>query len=260
MDPIADELAAFLFNRLKDTPPAARLIVGIAGVPASGKSTLAHLITERVNAAGRSLHSPPRTATDAATSEANGPEHVAVCVGLDGWHLTRAQLDAFPDPKLAHDRRGAHWTFDGEGYAAFVRALRHPTPTTTGPNASPSNQTVYAPSFDHAKKDPVFDSIPVYPHHRLVILEGLYTFLKTEPWSAASELLDERWWVNISEEAAEKRLVVRHVKTGVVRDMEEAIWRSRENDVPNGRFIRENMMEPTRVIQSVEDPIYSTVE
>lgn len=215
---------------------------------------------------------------DAATSAVYDPEHIAVCVGLDGWHLTRAQLDAFPDPKLAHDRRGAHWTFDGEGYAAFVRALRHPTPAATGPNASPANQTVYAPSFDHAKKDPVFDSIPVYPHHRLVILEGLYTFLKIEPWSAASQLLDERWWVNISEEAAEKRLVVRHVKTGVAKDMEQAIWRSRENDAPSklgstlpctqpidtcgkdGRFIRENMMEPTRVIESVEDPTYSTNE
>ena len=156
-------------------------------------------------------------------------------VGLDGWHLTRAQLDAFPDPKLAHDRRGAHWTFDGEGYATFVRALRHPIHAICSPDASPTprSQTVYAPSFDHAKKDPVFDSILIYPHHRLVVLEGLYTFLNIEPWSAASELLDERWWVDISEEAAEKRLVARHVKTGVAKDMKEAIWRSRENDAPS---------------------------
>ncbi|KAI1789180.1 P-loop containing nucleoside triphosphate hydrolase protein [Ganoderma leucocontextum] len=260
MDPIADELSAYLLDRLKHILPDARLIVGIAGVPASGKSTLAQLITDRVNAAVRVWL---RNGTDAVTAAVHNAEPVAVYVGLDGWHLTRAQLDAFPDPKLAHDRRGAHWTFDGEGYVGFVRALRRPihaTPATPGANASPANQTVYAPSFDHAKKDPVFDSIPVYPHHRLVILEGLYTFLKTEPWSAASELLDERWWVDINEETAEKRLVVRHVKTGVAKDMEEAIWRSRENDVPNGRFIRGNTMEPTRVIRSIEDPIYSTDE
>ena len=81
----------------------------------------------------------------------------------------------------------------------------------------------------------MFDSIPVYPHHRLVIIEGLYPFLSIPPWSAASELLDERWWIQIGEEAAERRLVVRHVKTGVASDMEEAIWRSRENDAPSKR-------------------------
>ncbi|TBU48711.1 P-loop containing nucleoside triphosphate hydrolase protein [Dichomitus squalens] len=262
MDPIANELSVYLLSRLKDTPPDGRLIVGIAGVPASGKSTLAQLITCRVNAAAHTLPSPPPNASAAsaiaaAVQSVPPTEPVAVCVGLDGWHLTRAQLDAFPDPQLAHDRRGAHWTFDGEGYVAFVRALRRPlhaSASAPDPEAAAGEQTVYAPSFDHAKKDPVFNSVFVYPHHRLVIIEGLYTFLNIQPWSAAAELLDERWWVEIDEEKAEKRLVARHVRTGVAKDMEEAIWRSRENDAPNGRFIRENMMKPTRVIESVEDP------
>ena len=68
---------------------------------------------------------------------------------------------------------------------------------------------------------------------RLVMIEGLYTFLAIPPWSAASELLDERWWIQIGEEEAERRLVERHVKTGVAKDMEEAVWRSRENDAPS---------------------------
>ena len=171
---------------------------------------------------------------NAATSAAHDPpsdEPVAVYIGLDGWHLTRAQLDAFPDPKLAHDRRGAHWTFDGDGYVAFVQALRKPIlPTST----QDEHAVVYAPSFSHEKKDPVHGSIPVYPHHRLVIIEGLYTFLKIPPWATASTLLDERWWIKIGEDEAKKRLVVRHSKTGVAKDMEEAIWRSRENDAPSG--------------------------
>ena len=79
----------------------------------------------------------------------------------------------------------------------------------------------------------MFDSIHVHPYHRLVIIEGLYTFLGIPPWSAASELMDERWWVQIGEDEAEKRLVLRHVRTGVAKDMEEAIWRSRENDAPS---------------------------
>ncbi|KAI0757453.1 P-loop containing nucleoside triphosphate hydrolase protein [Daedaleopsis nitida] len=260
MDKIADELSDYLLARLKDTPPDGRLLVGVAGVPASGKSTLSQLIVSRINAAAHpSVSQTPNNAITAAMGPAPS-EPVAVYVGLDGWHLTRAQLDGFPDPKLAHDRRGAHWTFDGEGYVAFVRALRQPVNSKASDDErSPATgETVYAPSFSHEKKDPVFDSIPVYPYHRLVIIEGLYTFLGIPPWSAASELLDERWWIHIGEEDAENRLVVRHVQTGVAKDMDEAIWRSRENDAPNGRFVQENIMQPTRTIQSVEDPIYRT--
>ena len=215
------------------TPPDGRLLIGIAGVPASGKSTLAQLIVDRVNAATGSSKTQDRPAENALSVAANdgtSAQPIAVCVGLDGWHLTRAQLDAMPDPKLAHDRRGAHWTFDGEGYVAFVRALRRPVDSAATCSGTP---TVHAPSFSHEKKDPVFNSIPIYPHHRLVIIEGLYTFLGIPPWSEASKLLDERWWVDVGEEEAERRLVARHVKTGVAKDLEEATWRSRENDAPS---------------------------
>jgi hypothetical protein len=32
-------------------------------------------------------------------------DEVAICVGLDGWHYSRADLDGFEDPKEAHYRR-----------------------------------------------------------------------------------------------------------------------------------------------------------
>jgi len=229
-------------NRL---PNNTRLLVGISGVPASGKSTLAELVAHHINAL-------------------QVPHEAAILVGLDGWHFTRAQLDAFPDPKLAHDRRGAHWTFDGESYAEFVRQLRKPLAS--------DNNVIHAPSFSHSLKDPTPRSVSIYPHHKLVIIEGLYTFLSIPPWKEAGGSLDERWWVEINEEEAEKRLVKRHVLSGVAKDMEEAVWRSRENDAPSesvsfvgeyplvdrrmidGRFIKENMLPPTRTILSVEDP------
>ncbi|KAI0825262.1 P-loop containing nucleoside triphosphate hydrolase protein [Trametes gibbosa] len=256
MDTIADELSQYLWDRLKIIPPDGRLVVGIAGVPASGKSTLAQLVVQRVNSA---VQISAANASSAATCGGTSDEPLAVYIGLDGWHLTRAQLDVFPDPKLAHDRRGAHWTFDGEGYVKFVRALRGPI--TTGlahaiDGASEANgQIVYAPSFSHEKKDPVCDAIAVRPCHRLVIVEGLYTFLAIPPWSSAATLLDERWYIEIGEDEAERRLVARHVRTGVAKNMEEAVWRSRENDAPNGRFLVENMMKPTRIILSIEDPL-----
>lgn len=211
--------------------------MGIAGVPASGKSTLSHLLVDRINvllearAASHtnSAHNPTHPTTDDV--QVHGVQRAvpaathdrAILVGLDGWHLSRAQLDLFPDPQQAHDRRGIHWTFDGAGYVAFVRQLRD----------IGTDRAVSAPSFDHALKDPTPDAVTVYPHHRIVIIEGLYAILAIQPWNEASLLLDERWFVEIDPSQARRRLVERHVLTGVTKDREEAVWRADTNDGPS---------------------------
>jgi len=173
----------------------------------------------------------------------------AVLVGLDGWHLTRAQLDELPDPKLAHDRRGSHWTFDGHGYVSFVRSLREPV--------SPSTPAITAPAFDHAVKDPTPHAVTILPEHRIVIIEGLYTLLSLAPWVEAGKLLHERWLIELDPTTASDRLVRRHVVSGVAKDLEEARWRSAENDIPNGLFLLSNLLEPTRTIQSVDDSMFA---
>lgn len=121
-------------------------MVGIAGTPGSGKTTLAgRLAGTLARKAGRPL--------------------VAV-VPMDGFHLTRAQLDGMPDPTLAHARRGAPWTFDAEAYVAALAELR------TGGLGSQA-----CPSFDHGVGDPVPGDIPVLPSHRIVVTEGNYLLL-----------------------------------------------------------------------------------
>jgi pantothenate kinase len=95
---------------------------------------------------------------------------------------------------------------------------------------------VTAPSFSHSLKDPVFDDIVVRPHHRIVIIEGLYALLGTDPWVKAANLLDERWFVTVNAELGKHRLCTRHVETGVAADWEEAVWRADNNDIPSGRF------------------------
>ncbi|KAF9466920.1 P-loop containing nucleoside triphosphate hydrolase protein [Collybia nuda] len=223
-------LAEFLVESLAKTPLSARLVVGIAGIPASGKSTFAQLLTNNTNAILGGTNTDSR----------------AILISLDGWHLTRAQLDAFPNPKLARDRRGIHWTFDGSGYVSFVRELRK--------ELSDSTLIITAPSFDHALKDPVFDDVSVLPYHRIVIIEGIYTFLSIEPWNEAGLLLDQKWFIQVDIEEAQQRLVKRHIVSGVAETMEEAVWRAEENDMPNGRFMIANMLEPTRIIESTYDP------
>jgi pantothenate kinase len=187
-------------------------VIGISGIPASGKSTFAVLLTKHINELLKYNNKRPESCS-------------AVLVGLDGWHLTRAQLDQFPDAKLAHDRRGIHWTFDGDAYLSFIQKLKQ--------DITDVSPVITAPSFDHALKDPVPEAITIYKYHRIVIIEGLYTFLSIEPWKTAGSHLDERWLLQVSTEEAHSRLIKRHVVTGVAKDLEEAIWRSETNDMPS---------------------------
>lgn len=89
--------------------------------------------------------------------------------------------------------------------------------------------TLRAPSFSHTLKDPVKDDIAILPHHRFVILEGLYANVNEGYWAPAAKLYDERWVIECPESIARERLVVRHVATGVGKDEEEAVWRGEQS-------------------------------
>jgi len=170
-------------------------------------------------------------------------------VGLDGWHLTRSQLDAFPGEQahLAHDRRGAHWTFDCSDYVDFVYSLRQ--------DVTSASAIIKAPSFDHAIKDPTPEAIHIMFYHRIIVIEGLYTFLSIEPWCQGGRLFDERWFIDVDIVEARRRLIARHVITGVAKDWEEAEKRADNNDIPNGVFLMSNMLTPTMTIRSVDDRV-----
>ena len=205
-----------LYDRIQRNPAAGRILVGITGIPASGKSTFAQCLVDHLNQYFLTIESQSE---QLATKISR-----AVLVGLDGWHYSRAQLDLFPNPKLAHDRRGSHWTFDGTAYVDFVHRLREETRNDT---------IISAPSFDHALKDPTPELVMVHPYHRIVVIEGLYVFLAIEPWKKAGVILDERCLIEVDHSEARRRLVSRHVLTGVAKDLAEANWRVDENDIPS---------------------------
>lgn len=164
---------------------------------------------------------------------------------MDGYHLSRAQLSAMPDPTTAHARRGAAFTFDGSSFLALVRKLREPL--------LPESRTLYAPSFDHAVKDPVADDIAIPPTTRIIVFEGNYLSLDRAPWREAAALMDELWFVEVDFEVARGRLVRRHVQAGIAPDEEEAQRRVSENDLVNGKEIVDGRLEVQEVIVSRQD-------
>jgi pantothenate kinase len=90
-----------------------------------------------------------------------------------------------------------------------------------------------APSFDHAVKDPTPEAVHIMPHHRIIVVEGLYTLLSIEPWCQGGKLFDERWFIDVDVVEARRRLIDRHVVTGVAKDREEAVTRADTNDMPS---------------------------
>jgi pantothenate kinase len=207
-------------------------MIAISGIPGSGKTTLAVIVTKRLNALHHE-HEPAST-TD-----------IAAFIPMDGYHLSRAQLSAMPDPDNAHARRGAAFTFDGDKFLILVQELRKPL--------LPESPTLYAPSFDHAVKDPVDDDIPIHPSARVICFEGNYLSLDKKPWSDAAQLMDELWFVKVEFEKARERLVKRHVKAGIAADEEAAHKRVTENDLVNGKEIVEGKLEVHEIIVSRED-------
>ena len=200
----------------------------------AGKTTLASLVVKGLDARHTTLKPGASCSTPIATF-----------VPMDGYHLTRAQLSAMPDPSNAHARRGAAFTFDGSAFLTLVQKLREPL--------TPEALTLHAPSFDHKIKDPVENDIPIHPTMRIIVFEGNYLSLNKTPWKEAAELMDDLWFVEVNEDVAKRRLVERHVRTGVAENEEMAIKRVEESDLLNGKEIVEDRLEVGEIVVSRED-------
>ncbi|KAL4798825.1 P-loop containing nucleoside triphosphate hydrolase protein [Aspergillus venezuelensis] len=220
-----------VWGKLQDTPSNARLLIAVSGIPGSGKTELVISLAKRIN--------------DLYSAQNEG-RLIAATIPMDGYHLTRAQLAQMPDPEMAAARRGAAFTFDGDKFLELVKALREPLTDQT--------QTLHAPSFDHAVKDPVDNDIPIAAERRVLFFEGNYLSLNKEPWSSAAKLMDELWFVEVDFDTARQRLIKRHVKAGIAKDEKEAEKRANENDLVNGREIVDCRLDVQEVITSSFDP------
>lgn len=160
-----------------------RTLLGIAGAPGAGKSTLA------------------------AQVAAAYPD-VAVVVPMDGFHLAQTELERLG---LA-DRKGAPDTFDAAGFVALLRRLRDPHP----------DEVVYAPEYRRDLRNGVAGAIRVPPDVPLVVTEGNYLLLDAHGFAPVAGLLDEAWFVAPDDDLRLARLVARHEAFGKPADAARA--------------------------------------
>ncbi|CAF9926853.1 MAG: hypothetical protein GOMPHAMPRED_004245 [Gomphillus americanus] len=202
-----------------------RLLIALAGAPGAGKTTTALAVADMVNA----------TLLPAADPRS------MVVVSMDGFHYPRSRLDTMPDPKLAHEKRGAPFTFDAQACVNFVKACRDNTVEHQ------------APSFDHARKDPVAGGTVIPTLARIVLIEGNYLLSDEQPWKQISDFVDEKWFIDVQPVLARTRVAERHVLSGITKDLEAGYWRADNIDLPNGVYIKEHLVKPDITVESIEE-------
>jgi pantothenate kinase len=158
---------------------SSRAILGIAGSPGAGKSTLVDMLV-------------------GALRMVNGDDWVAH-IPMDGFHLADAQLDRIG----ARGRKGAPDTFDAAGYAHLLERVK-----------AEVDDPVYAPGFDRTLEQPLAAALVVLPSARLVVTEGNYLLLDHPHWARARRAMDAVWFVASGEATRVERLVARHIQFG----------------------------------------------
>ncbi|WBB59134.1 nucleoside/nucleotide kinase family protein [Streptomyces sp. WMMC500] len=192
-----------------------RAVLGLAGAPGAGKSTLARALV----AALRARHG----------------DGAAAYVPLDGFHLANAQLDRLG----LRDRKGSEPSFDAAGYAALLRRL------TEEPDAE-----VYVPDFDRALDEPVAARHRVAPGTRLIVTEGNYLACDLPGWRTARELMAEVWYVDAPDAVRDARLMERHVGFGRTAAASRA-WID-ANDAPNAELVKASRGRCDRVVAGAD--------
>ena len=205
---IADLLARDAIALASDS---ARAVLGIAGSPGAGKSTLVEELLDRIRAI-------------------KGGDWVAH-IPMDGFHLADAQLDRIG----ARARKGAPETFDAAGYAHLLERVRREM-----------DAPVYVPGFDRTLEQPLAAALVVLPSARLVVTEGNYLLLDDPQWERARRAMDAVWFVASEDTTRVERLVARHIEFGKSPQQARA-WVA-TTDQPNSELVAATAGRADRVI------------
>ena len=177
------------------TQAHARIAIGIAGGPGTGKSTLAAEIVTMLNA------------THPGSAQ---------LVPMDGFHIRHARLEAMGQT----DFKGAPHTFEGAEFVSFLHHLKAAKTAVSGPG------------YSRKIEDVVEDAFTVGPDVRVLVVEGNYLLLTEGPFAGVKPLLDYAVFIDVPRDLVEARLLRRHAEEGLFSEERNRAHIAR-NDLPN---------------------------
>ncbi|MEM1429128.1 MAG: hypothetical protein AAGG09_06700 [Pseudomonadota bacterium] len=166
-----------------------RRLVAVAGPPASGKSTVAALVRDALQARG--------TPTG--------------LLAMDGFHLDNAILT---ERGQLH-RKGAPETFDAAGFRAMLRRLIE-------------EEEVAVPEFDRSRDLAIAARAIVSAAQRTVIVEGNYLLLDEPDWQACARYWSLSVFLEVPPAELEQRLIARWLAHGLDAEAAAARARSND--------------------------------
>ena len=152
-----------------------RFVVGIAGPPAGGKSTLAEQLDDHLG-------------------------ERAARLGLDAFQFDNSILFE----RGHRPRKGAPFTFDVAAYSLFLQQLR-----------SDPMLELSVPVFDRSMELARSCAAVVTADQDIIVTEGNYLLIDAEPWSRLRGLLDLTVWVEAPATELEARILQRWDEHGL---------------------------------------------
>lgn len=143
-----------MMQTIKARSSRAPFMVGVVGIPGSGKSTSSEILASMLSN--------------------------SVVMPMDGYHYKLSQLEKFPVSANVMYRRGAPDTFDPISLQKDLKRIVH---------GDESNVSI--PGFDHARGDPEENKHTfVRDQDKIVVCEGIYLMHQGHGWNEIKSFFD----------------------------------------------------------------------
>jgi pantothenate kinase len=189
-----------------------RVIAALAGAPGSGKSTLAEKLVGKLNARQPGL---------------------AAVLPMDGYHYD----DLYLVPAGLRPRKGAPMTFDVGGLYHTLKRLR-----------ARDEAEVAVPVFDRKIEIARAGARLIPRETGVIVVEGNWLLLNQAPWDRLRPMFDITVMVEVPEHVLRARLRGRWERLGLGEA--EIVAKLEENDLPNGRWVRDGSVAADHVIRN----------
>jgi pantothenate kinase len=197
---------AELADKIAARASGGRVIVALAGAPGSGKSTLAEKLAAKLNGQQPGL---------------------AMVLPMDGYHYD----DLYLVPAGLRPRKGAPQTFDVGGLFHTLQRLR-----------ARDEAEVAVPVFDRQIEIARAGARLIPASVAVILVEGNWLLLDQAPWDRLRPLFDITVLVDVPEHILRSRLRRRWERLGLSEA--EIAAKLEENDLPNGRLVRDGSVAP----------------